>query len=76
MTKRNMKIEINESQPLDDVVMELGRFGYVLDHESGGRPTFAITWGNLGVYDIQSMKGDELVAHQNTVALDELKQMT
>lgn len=28
MTKRNMKIEINESQPINEVVAELGRLGY------------------------------------------------
>lgn len=27
MNYKNMKIEINESQPLDDVVRELGRIG-------------------------------------------------
>lgn len=30
MTKRNMKIEINESQPLDEVVRELDRLGHKL----------------------------------------------
>lgn len=28
MNYKNMKIEINESQPLDDVVMELERLGF------------------------------------------------
>lgn len=28
MNYKNMKIEINESQPLDDVLMELKRLGY------------------------------------------------
>lgn len=28
MNYKNMKIEISESQPLDDVVMELERLGY------------------------------------------------
>lgn len=28
---KNMKIEINEEQPLDDVVIELERLGYIAD---------------------------------------------
>ena len=29
MIKRNMKIEVNEKQPLDEIVMELEKRGYI-----------------------------------------------
>ena len=69
MTLKNLKIAINDQQPLDEVVKELERLGYARIHKSR-YPNFVITnkFGGYGVY--MSMNLDE----PNTT-LAELKEM-
>lgn len=51
MTKRNMKIEINESQPLDDVVRELERLGCELEsHRSDARFVYVHSDGSFDCF--------------------------
>ena len=78
MNKRNMKIEINESQSLDEVVMELERLGYV-------KREFAVFHSDLGSfvitrsYGIITWCGESLVSllwcDCELATLAELKQM-
>lgn len=44
MNYKNMKIEINESQPLDDVVRELERLGYEFRNSNGVDFVFITTY--------------------------------
>ena len=45
---KNMKIEINEAQPLDEVVRELDGLGYSLDKQfhKGHKSKSILTWDN------------------------------
>lgn len=69
MTKfQNMKIEINEQQPLDEVVRELERLGYKKDLINGW------TWvlcHEIGLYSIHSHD----YGFGNLTTLAELKEM-
>ncbi|TCM62330.1 hypothetical protein EC844_12558 [Acinetobacter calcoaceticus] len=47
---KNMKIEINAEQPLDEVVMELERLGYGL-WDNADSPSFVVTHRN-GLYQM------------------------
>ena len=67
---KNMKIEINEQQPFDDVVRELERLGYVKPNKDGNK-IFTSQLGNtVNVYD-DSMMFD---CYKKTT-LAELKEM-
>lgn len=44
MKYKNMKIEINESQPLNDVVMELERLGYDQDVFQMDSPSLVVCY--------------------------------
>ena len=50
MKFKNMKIEINEEQPLDEVVRELDRLGYRSneDHEFGDKAIIVINGAFFG----------------------------
>lgn len=48
---QNMKIQINEQQPLDEVVKELERLGYKKRCITVGKPRFVSTENN-GFYDV------------------------
>lgn len=53
--KKSMKIEINQDQPLDDVVRELERLGYVKPN-SGGDKVYTSHLGNtVNVFDDSMM---------------------
>ena len=50
---KNMKIEINEQQPIEDVVDILGDKGYVLTFKPTDKPVFVTTneKGGAGFFD-------------------------
>lgn len=51
MQFKNMKIEINDQQPLNEVVMELERLGYRKFAWSGfKKATLILTYENLGSF--------------------------
>ena len=53
MTKfKNLKIEINDQQPLDEVVRELERLGYIKEFDTGGDNAKHIEAYSDGVFDI------------------------
>ena len=70
---KNMKIEINDQQPLDEVVRELGRLGYISDEDSEfieGVDNFVHTYRD-GTYDF--FMSSQLWGELTT--LTELKEM-
>lgn len=66
---KNMKIEINDQQPLDEVVRELERLGYICDWQSSDEPNFMVCYkdGTFSwfVFDVES----------EVVSLQQLKEM-
>lgn len=76
---KNMKIEINSEQPLDKVVKELERLGYVKDKlfwDNRLNPTFVCAWEDEALTDSQAAKSTDshLSKYKNTT-LAQLKQM-
>lgn len=69
MNYKNMKIEINESQPLDDVVGELERLGYELGFDSKNYAPSVECYSD-GIYDLYTFK------QEPDTTLTELKAMT
>ena len=69
---KNMKIEINEQQPLDEVVKELDRLGYVIEHKTNKNVKCVCSYddGTMHLY----MKGHES-KFGNLTTLTELKTM-
>lgn len=75
MTFKNLKISINDQQPLDEVVKELERIGYKKDHVSNRPIRVVVTWSAMGIYDLESIGDDEMTAHPDYTTLAELKEM-
>lgn len=50
MTKRNLKIAITPEQPLDDVVVELEKRGYVLNSTHGKNFVYANEDGTIDCF--------------------------
>lgn len=75
--RENIKIEINAEQPVEEIVAELERLGFRGDYmATNGNPnTFVITWWRSNIYDIQDMQEHEMVGHERTVTLSELREM-
>lgn len=74
---KNMKIEINEQQPIDDVVMELERLGYKCFSIDKYLCNFVITntfgWFDLTRYD--SLKQLTTLAELRSMNIVQLKEM-
>ena len=66
-----MKIEVNEQQPLDDVVVELVNQGYKEDNISSDNPRFTYT-GSSGHYFLHK---DDIEFNGNLTTLQELREM-
>ena len=74
MTKRNMKIEINESQPLDEVVMELEKRGYKKSMFTPNKNThFIVVYESGSFTDLGKFDGGAYDWKLTTIA--ELKEM-
>lgn len=76
---KNMKIEINSEQPLEEVVKELERLGYVKDKlfwDNLLNPTLVCAWEDGTFTDLQVAKSTDshLSKYKNTT-LAQLKQM-
>ena len=67
---KNMKIEINDQQPLDEVVRELERLGYVKDTTLNDCACYVYTFDD-GSYCIYMGNHD----NNNLTTLTELKEM-
>ncbi len=70
-----MKIEINEQQPLDEVVKELERLGFRKDYVSDAPVRVVITWDCMGIYDLQDIDDESMSSHISYTTLAELKEM-
>ena len=73
---KNMKIEINEQQPLDDVVKELDHKGYWFNMNDGNNKfakwvILALPSGRYDIYNNDRHIGD----WAKTITLAELKEM-
>lgn len=75
MKYKNMKIEINESQPLDDVVVELERLGYKKAGWVGYRNTNFLTTSKLGFYTDHAVSFWACFGDSPLNTLIELKEM-
>ena len=76
MNYKNMKIEINESQPLDDVVMELERLGYKKVGWVGYKSVMFITANTKGMFTDHAISFINCFDHLGLTTLAELKAMT
>ena len=67
---KNMKIEVNAEQPIDEIVRELDRLGFVCDgnHYVGCRFIYTIDDGTFSLYTID-------FDNDKTTTLSELKEM-
>jgi len=70
MKYKNMKIEINKDQPLDDVMREVERLGYDCDFQSTDNPNF------VALYHDGSCAWYIFDVEMDLVTLEELKAMT
>lgn len=70
---KNMKIPVENN--LDEIVAELEKKGYKKDFVTDSEPSFVITWGSFGIYDIQGLPNDQMTSHNETTILAELKEM-
>ena len=69
---KNMNIEINEDQPLDEVVRELGRLGYGCLGLTYGLPARSlVTVNGVSYTDIRSADSNNF----KTTTLQQLKEM-
>ena len=72
---KNMKIEINESQSVENIVIELERLGYKEDYmSSSGDFKIICTWGT-GLLSIYS-HDFSMPQHNKIYTLKQLKEMT
>lgn len=72
---QNMKIEINEHQPLDEVVVELGRLGFKKSGWVGYRNTSFITTCKLGFYTDHAISFWSVFGDSLLTTLTQLKAM-
>lgn len=72
MNFKSMKIEINEQQPLDEVVMELGRLGYSKEIHTNCTPKSICTYED-GTYHVYTREAKHKIGELTTLA--ELKEM-
>lgn len=75
MQFKNMKIEINDQQPLDEVVSELERLGYKKAGWIGYRNTSFITTCKLGFYTDHAISFWSVFGDSPLTILTELKEM-
>ena len=75
MNFKNMKIEINKDQPLDEVVRELERLGYKKAGWIGYRNTSFITTCKLGFYTDHAISFWSVFGGSPLTTLTELKEM-
>ena len=75
MNFKNMKIEINENQPLDEVVMELERIGFKKAGWIGYRNVSFITTSKLGFYTDHAISFWSVFGDSPLTTLAELKDM-
>lgn len=71
---KNMKIEINDQQPLDELVLELERLGYKKWAWTGNGCNWVQTWDDgdyTNAYDLEKCELD----YHITTALSDLKNM-
>lgn len=73
--KKNMKIEINKDQPLDDVVMELEKKGYKKTGWIGYRNPSFITTNSQGFYTDHAISFWSVFGDSPLTTLAELKEM-
>lgn len=69
---KNMKIEVNAEQPLDDIVGELERLGYRVELKTSKNPKSICTYGD-GTYHVYMREIKYKVGDLTTLA--ELKEM-
>lgn len=69
-----MKIEIKDQQPLDEVVSELERLGYIKWAWTGGECKWVQTWDDADYTNAYDLDKCELDYH-TTIALSDLKNM-
>ena len=76
---KNMKIEINSEQPLEEVVKELERLGYVKDKlywDNLLNPTIVCACDDATLRDLRVAKlTDDYLDEHNETTLSQLKQM-
>ena len=75
MQFKNMKIEINDQQPLNEVVSELERLGYKKAGWIGYRNTSFITTCKLGFYTDHAISFWSVFGDSPLNTLTELKKM-
>ena len=75
MNFKNMKIEINQEQPLDEVVMELERIGFKKAGWIGYRNVSFITTSKLGFYTDHAISFWSVFGDSPLTTLSELKEM-
>lgn len=73
--EKNMKIEINKDQPLDDVVMELERIGFKKAGWIGYINVSFITTSKLGFYTDHAISFWSVFGDSPLTTLAELKVM-
>ena len=73
--KKNMKIEINKDQPLDEVVKELEKKGYKKTGWIGYRNPSFITTNSQGFYTDHVVNFMDCFFDLNLTTLSELKEM-
>ena len=73
--KKNMKIEINKEQPLNEVVMELERIGFKKAGWIGYRNVSFITTSKLGFYTDHAISFWSVFGDSPLTTLAELKEM-
>lgn len=71
---KNMKIEINDEQPLDEVVKELERLGYVRWAWTSSKCNWIQTWDDADYTNADNLDERELDYH-TTISLANLKNM-
>lgn len=74
MTKLNMKIEINKTQPTHIVLRELERLGYMLGYRTSLKERLIIAF-DYGVFGVYSNTNRTDTCEHPLVTLCELKEM-
>ena len=72
MNFKSMKIEINEQQPLNEIVGELERLGYSKEIHTTYQPESICTYGD-GTYHVYTREAKYKIGELTTLA--ELKEM-
>ena len=75
MNFKNMKIEINQDQPIDEVVRELERIGFKKAGWIGYRNVSFITTSKLGFYTDHAISFWSVFGDSPLITLAELKEM-